>query len=132
MTVLVCLDDRNGMQFNGRRQSRDRVVSAHLLEDSGGALYVAPWSVMLFPPETALVVTENVLEDTPEESVCFVETPPLSPAAPRIHRLIVYRWNRVYPADAVLDLQLDHWTLREQTEFPGNSHPKITREVYEP
>ena len=31
MTVLVCLDDRNGMQFNGRRQSRDRVVSAHLL-----------------------------------------------------------------------------------------------------
>ena len=132
MTVLVCLDDKNGMLFNGRRQSRDRVVSAHMVGDSGGVLYVSPRSVPLFPPETALAVTENVLEDTPEDGVCFVETPPLGPAAPRIHRLIVYRWNRVYPTDTALDLQLDHWTLRERTEFPGSSHPKITREVYEP
>ena len=26
MTLYVCLDDRNGMLFNNRRQSRDRVV----------------------------------------------------------------------------------------------------------
>ena len=26
MTLYVCLDDKNGMLFNNRRQSRDRVV----------------------------------------------------------------------------------------------------------
>lgn len=128
MTVILCLDDNNGMRFNHRRQSRDREVTAHMLTD--GVQFVPPSAVSLFPPDTVQAVEE--WERISDDGVCYVEQPPLAPMASRIHRLIVYRWNRVYPADEVLDLDLRHWTLRDQAEFPGHSHPKITREVYTP
>ena len=47
-----------------------------------------------------------------------------------ISQLIVYKWNRKYPADFRLDLDLSQWNLKEQIEFVGNSHEKITREIY--
>lgn len=128
MTVVLCLDDRNGMAFNHRRQSRDRVVTAHMLTD--GVRYAAPAAVSLFPPDTVQPVED--LKQVPEDGVCFVEQPPLAPVAHRITRLIVYRWNRVYPADTYCDLPLERWTLTERTEFPGHSHPNLTREVYIP
>ena len=33
MQVILCLDDRNGMMFNHRRQSRDRAVIQDILEN---------------------------------------------------------------------------------------------------
>ena len=36
MTVIVCMDERGGMSFCGRRVSRDRVVTARILEKTGG------------------------------------------------------------------------------------------------
>lgn len=44
--------------------------------------------------------------------------------------LIVYRWNRTYPADLFLTLPLEQWTLVRQEEFAGSSHQNITKEVY--
>ena len=35
MRVIVCLDDRNGMLFNRRRQSRDRRVVEDILRELG-------------------------------------------------------------------------------------------------
>ena len=66
------------------------------------------------------------------EDVCFVENLPLAPWAAAIERLTVYRWNRVYPADMRLDLALDRgWHLVAASDFPGFSHEKITKEIYE-
>ena len=48
----------------------------------------------------------------------------------KITEIIVYRWNRDYPADLFLDIDLKDWELAETAEFAGNSHEKITREVY--
>lgn len=31
MTLILCLDDENGMMFNHRRQSRDRVLISEML-----------------------------------------------------------------------------------------------------
>ena len=31
MIVMVCVDDKNGMMFNKRRQSQDRVLRQHML-----------------------------------------------------------------------------------------------------
>ena len=36
MIVIVCVDQRNGLGFNGRRQSRDRMVAADILKESAG------------------------------------------------------------------------------------------------
>lgn len=35
MIVMVCVDDKNGMMFNKRRQSQDRVLRQHMLELAG-------------------------------------------------------------------------------------------------
>ena len=41
MKMIVCLDDRNGVSFNNRRQSRDRVVIQDILTlTRGHGLYV--------------------------------------------------------------------------------------------
>ena len=33
MKIIACLDDNNGLLFNNRRQSRDRVVIEDILKD---------------------------------------------------------------------------------------------------
>ena len=49
MDVFVCLDDRNGMLFNHRRQSRDREVIQDMLDSlDGKPLYIRPYSQVLF------------------------------------------------------------------------------------
>ena len=35
MILMACVDGRNGMAFNCRRQSRDRAVRADLLAEAG-------------------------------------------------------------------------------------------------
>lgn len=46
MTVIVCLDNANGMMFNHRRQSRDANVVKDILKTINGAsLLIAPYSV---------------------------------------------------------------------------------------
>ena len=36
MILIVCVDDHNGMMFNHRRQSQDRVLRADILELTDG------------------------------------------------------------------------------------------------
>ena len=38
MTLVLCADDRCGLSFNGRRQSRDRLVSEDLLAQARAIL----------------------------------------------------------------------------------------------
>ncbi|MFR4122966.1 MAG: hypothetical protein ACLT0W_12285 [Clostridium sp.] len=45
--------------------------------------------------------------------------------------MILYKWNRVYPADQYFAMDLSGWKLVETVEFPGSSHEKITEERYE-
>ena len=128
MTVFICLDDRGGMTFLGKRLSRDAAVIADVLAFSDGKLSVHPYSLPLFggaaeAREDYLNVGEN----------CFVEREELKPHLGRITRLVVYRWNRHYPSDRVPDIDpaAEGFVLKETSDFPGTSHEKITREVYE-
>ena len=50
----------------------------------------------------------------------------------RVERVVLYRWDRAYPADLYWDLSLEGWTLARREEFPGFSHEIITKEVYIP
>ena len=45
-------------------------------------------------------------------------------------KLIVFKWNRVYPKDFEFEIDLSKWKLEESSEFKGSSHDKITMEVY--
>ena len=134
MHIIVCLDDRNGMAFNHRRQSRDRLVIKDICEVADGRpLWMNKTSAALFDTAACAAnvhVAEDFLTAAPDDALCFVEDQPLSPVHLRINRLTIYRWNRHYPADLHFDLPLAAWQLLETCEFPGHSHEKITREDY--
>ena len=60
-----------------------------------------------------------------------MEDVPLKLYEDSIENLIVYCWNRVYPADVYLDINLNtDWEMIDTKEFGGKSHEKITRKIY--
>ena len=134
MIVIVCVDDQNGMLFNHRRQSQDRVLRQDLIcETSGCVLRMNAYSLRQFketPPNVRS--SEDFLEQAGPGEFCFVEDRDLLPFADRLEKLILYRWNRRYPADFYFTIPLEGWTLERREEFPGSSHETITKEVYVP
>lgn len=134
MIAIVCLDDCGGMLFNRRRQSRDREQIADMLALVGeGRLLCDPYSRTLFPPEGRQpVFSEAFLETAEAGDFCFVENRALLPYLDKIEAVVVYKWNRTYPRDTVLDIPLPgDLRLTESRELAGYSHETITRERYE-
>lgn len=133
MKVIVCVDNKGGMAFFQKRQSQDRVLREDILNCLQGArLWMSPYSLKQFKEENKadLIADEQFLDAAGEEDFCFVENQNLQQYEKKITEIIVYRWNRDYPADLFLDIDLKDWELTETAEFAGNSHEKITREVY--
>ena len=136
MNLIVCVDDRMGMTFGGRRQSRDRVLCEDIVKtvrENGSLLYLSPYSAALFDQSAAdvLRVSDTYLTDAGAEDFCFCERDVLAPALERTKALIVYHWNRHYPSDRKLDVELSCLTRLEVSDFVGNSHEKITKEIYQ-
>ena len=135
MHVLLCLDDRNGMLFHNRRQSRDRTVIQHIRRTAEKSrLWIAPISLVLFQgDEKFLSVDLLPLKRAKTGEFCFIEDSPLLPYVDKLESVTVYRWNRVYPADFHLGFPVEkQWRLAFAEDFPGYSHEKITKEVYLP
>lgn len=134
MNIAVCLDEKNGMLFNRRRQSRDRVVTDDIVKlASGRPILMHPYSAPLFYGlGCAVDADESFLEKAGENDLCFVENALLLPQIARIRSVTVYRWNRKYPADFFLDADLAAcgFKLISSEDFPGFSHEKITKECY--
>ena len=131
MILAVCIDDKNGMTFNRRRQSRDSAQQADLLAWCGSrTLWMHPYSAPLFA-DSDIRADEAFLEKAAEGEVCFVEMCSLKGMEKRAETVILYRWNRVYPADLRLELDLSAYRLAETVEFSGTSHETITREIYQ-
>ena len=132
MTVFICLDDNYGMLFNRRRQSRDREVLKDMLAVSEGSIWMNAYSAALFGTASEkIIVRDDVPGSVPEDGWCFLENIPLKPYEDKVERIVVYYWNRIYPADTYLDIDLNYgWEITDTKEFGGNSHEKITRKIY--
>lgn len=134
MTLILCLDDRNGISFNGRRQSRDRAVLADIANLLGGkSLLIAEYSRgLLSESRIPFIATDGFLHMSSGEDLCFVEDRDPSPFLGKADKVVIYRWNRHYPADIKLsaDLSAEGFKLCSNTEFTGYSHEKITKEIY--
>ena len=133
MKIVVCLDDGDGMLFNNRRQSKDSALRRHLLQTvAGGRVWMNAYSAAQFSPEDGISVDEAFLEKAAPEDYCFVENEDISAYAHKVSGVILYRWNRQYPADRRFPVELfsARWKLVSREEFSGNSHPVITQEVY--
>lgn len=135
MIAVVCLDDKNGMSFNHRRQSQDACLRACVIDMAKGSrLWMAPYSAEQFGAEGAgqIRVSGSFLEEAGKGDYAFVEDRELAPFVDKLEKLVVFRWNRVYPGDRYLDLDLTGgaWHKKETRDFSGKSHERITMEVY--
>lgn len=134
MKIILCLDDKNGMLFNRRRQSKDSALRTHLLKTTaGGKLWMNSYSLAQFEgADDAITVSEEFLEQAGGQDYCFVENTDISAYAHKVTGVIIYRWNREYPRDMTFPAELfaDRWKLAKREDFPGNSHETITQEVY--
>ena len=133
MKIIVCLDERNGMLFAGRRQSMDSILRREALNLAvAQPLWMNGYSAGQFGQEGNIRVDEDFLSHAPEDAWCFVENTDLTPYLERISQVAVYRWNRHYPSTAwfPMDYFADKWQLRSARDFAGSSHETITEEVY--
>ena len=130
MKVIVCIDEKNGMLFNNRRQSRDSKVIENILEmTKNSKLYITSFSKNLFIDKN-VNIEDNFLEKVGKEEYIFLENIDISKIQNNITELIVFNWNRHYPADTFLEISLEKFKVISKEEFVGSSHDKITKTIY--
>lgn len=130
MNIIICIDDNCGYSFFGRRQSKDKVLRERILslvKDS--AIYMNAYSAKQFD-DGLLAVCEDFLSVAGKGEYCFVENVPFF--FENCEKIIIYKWNRSYPADMRLDYEYirENYTLLSTTDFAGSSHERITEEIY--
>jgi hypothetical protein len=134
MILIICTDDNKGMLFHLRRQSQDRILRDDIRKlTADGRIWMDAYSAKQFQDVDGMriQVDEAFLKKAGMGEYCFVEDQDPGPYIERIEKIIRYQWNRVYPADMFLTLDLSRWKLKDTKEFSGSSHDKITRETYE-
>lgn len=135
MKLILCLDDNNGMMFNKRRQSQDKNLRLSIKDTvKDHLLYMNNYSYKLYNDidDGNIIVDESFLQKCENDNFALVEDLNLHDYINNIDLIIVYKWNRVYPSDKKLDINLKDniWTLISSEDFQGSSHDKITKEIY--
>ncbi len=131
MKCIIAIDDKDGMTFNKRRQSQDMKLREHILALSNGEkLWMNSYSFRQFSEhENANIHVDEDFLAKAKDDFCFVETCPLTPYLNKITMLYLCRWNRDYPSDFKLDLDLSTgWHMISSVDITGKSHEKITIE----
>ena len=117
MKIIVCVGDNNAMLFHNRRISRDRaviedilrMVSKEVKKDGRTRIWMNEYSSELFRTYSGdISVSERFLEEAGEEEYCFVENVPIQEYKDEIQTVVLYRWNRKYPAD----IRFAAWNFR--------------------
>ena len=131
MILITCVDNNMGMLFNHRRQSQDRVLKERILKSaSGKIIWMNHYSENQFKDFENYInnsqnynIDEHFLSKAACNDICFVEDCSVAPFEQKIEKIILYKWNRDYPAE-------HGWKLISSEDFVGSSHDKITEEIY--
>lgn len=133
MNIIICLDDKNGMLFNNRRQSSDIFVREKIFEIIGkNKLYMNEYSKRQFVElNDNIIVSNSFLNIAKKNDFCFIENTNFDDYINNVNSFIIFRWNRVYPSDIKFNAEiLKSFNKVDTTDFKGKSHDKITMEVY--
>lgn len=101
MKVIVCVDDKNGMLFNRRRQSRDRAVTEKIQEIcQGKILWMNEYSFSLYGNLQGVTVRcdNDFLVQVDKGEFALTETEDPGLYSDKTEELILFCWNRTYPA----------------------------------
>lgn len=131
MHLILCIDERDGLSFCGKRQSRDRMVNDHILQlASGQKIWMSPYSAPFFEGN-AVCADAHFLEKAGVGEYCFLEVDPLPENNENLESVILYHWNRTYPSTVKFPRSLlSGMNLVQREEFSGSSHETITMERY--
>lgn len=130
MIIITCLDDHDGMMFHNRRQSQDRGLREYIAEmTKEETVYMNAYTKKLYEEIKNPVVSEDFLQKAGKGENCIVEDRLLAPVIDKIEEIIIFRWNKVYPSDQVLDVDLEEWKLVEEEKIKGSTH-EITKQIY--
>lgn len=140
MILITCVDNNMGMLFNHRRQSQDRVLKERILKSASGKIiwmnHYSENNLKILKIISTILknynLDEHFLSKAACNDICFVEDCSVAPFEQKIEKIILYKWNRDYPADFYFDIPLSEhgWKLISSEDFVGSSHDKITEEIY--
>lgn len=119
MEVIYCVDNNLGISFNNRRVSSDKEIINDIYKDYD-CINIFKRSEDLFKGKKY-----NVIESI-DNDVYFLEDNYNIFSS----KLILYKFNRDYPSDVKLNYDLSKYKMISSYNFKGNSHDKITKEVY--
>ena len=131
MTLIFCIDDKNGMMFFGKRQSQDSVLRNWIIEKSKNSkLFMSSYSAKQFDDFTSYIVDDNYMLTASAGDYCFVEDKDY--CLDNVSEIILCKWNRRYPADKFFDIDLKSNEFKKinSLDINGSSHDKITIETY--
>ncbi len=129
MILALCVDNRMGLSFQSRRLSKDVCLRSRLYDLSQGRLRMSPYSAKQF--SQPVFSGEDYLTQAEPSDWCFVEREDYLPYLAQANRIVLFCWNRDYPADVFFQIP-QGWHQVSREEFPGKSHDLISMEVYEP
>ncbi len=130
MVVFYCVDDDGGLLFNNRRQSMDSELRKKILSLIGeDKLSCDAYTAKQFEEKDKLQIIED--GDFAAASFVFAEKQEPTELLPFADRLVLFRWNRKYPSDRKFGEIPSDFRLVSVENFAGNSHEKITQEIYE-
>ena len=125
MNLIVCIANNNGIMFNKRRVSKDALLIERLKGiTKENKIYVSEYSKPLFDGFDNLVLS---IENLTNDDFYFLEDEDYNG---NIDKIIIYKWNRDYPADKYFDIDLSSYELISTQDFQGSSHDLITEEIY--
>ncbi|MDD5793676.1 MAG: ribonuclease Z [Clostridiales bacterium] len=135
MKIIVCIDKNNGMMFNNRRQSQDKILIDDIIKvTKDKKLYMNEYSYNLYKDKKYknIIVCNDFLNKCSPDDFCLVENSSLVTYENKIDTIIIYNWNRNYPSDFKFDINIkdNNWTLIKSENLKGNSHDKITKNIY--
>ena len=115
MNIIVCIDKRNGMMFNGRRQSQDKKLRERVMElCAGSRLLMNEYSGLQFSEYADILISDDFLSQALGGDFCFIEGEELPPVE-TIEKVLVFHWNRDYPADQYFSF--DFFILKPSYNF---------------
>lgn len=126
---IATVDNNGGVAFNGRRQSRDQFLNKYILEYIGERkLWINEYTSKLFEEKKENIIVDNdFFNKMGDEDFAFCECISLQEHESDITELLLCEWNRDYPFDVRLDINIkDNFKVRKICDIQGKSHDKIT------
>lgn len=131
MKLIICVDKKNGLMFGGKRQSQDSFLREKIKAISAGSiLWMSEYSAEQFEDVNDICIDNDFVSKANIDDYCFVEDKDFN--IETVNEFIVCKWNRQYPADKYLeiDLKSNNFKKNSTENIVGSSHDKITIERY--